>query len=38
MTRSDFRSQGVSVEVGERETAIDLRLTVEYGVKHPEGG
>jgi uncharacterized alkaline shock family protein YloU len=36
MTHADSRSQGVNVEVGEREAAIDLRLTVEYGVSIPE--
>jgi uncharacterized alkaline shock family protein YloU len=32
----DNRPQGVNVEVGEREAAIDLRLTVEYGISIPE--
>ena len=36
MTRADTRSQGVNVEVGEREAAIDLRLTVDYGVSIPQ--
>jgi len=36
MTRADARATGVSVEVGEREAAIDFRLTVEYGVSIPE--
>jgi len=34
--RGDTRSQGVNVEVGAREAAIDLRLTVEYGVSIPQ--
>lgn len=34
--RADSRSRGVNVEVGEREAAIDLRLTVEYGVSIPQ--
>ncbi|AFS78390.1 hypothetical protein DUF322 [Gottschalkia acidurici 9a] len=29
-------SKGVKVEVGERETAIDLYIIVEYGIKIPE--
>ena len=33
---ADTRSTGVNVEVGEREAAIDLRLTVEYGVSIPQ--
>lgn len=36
VTHVDTRSQGVNVEVGEREAAVDLRLTVEYGVNIPE--
>ncbi len=35
VTRADSRSLGVNVEVGAREAAIDLRLTVEYGVSIP---
>jgi uncharacterized alkaline shock family protein YloU len=36
MTGADTRSQGINVEVGEREAAIDLRLTVDYGVSIPQ--
>ena len=36
VTRADTRSQGVNVEVGEREAAVDLRLTVDYGVSIPQ--
>ena len=34
--RTDTRSTGVNVEVGEREAAIDFRLTVEYGISIPQ--
>ena len=36
VTRADARSAGVNVEVGEREAAVDFRLTVEYGVSIPQ--
>jgi len=36
VTGGDTRSQGVNVEVGEREAAVDLRMTVDYGVSIPQ--
>ena len=36
VTGGDTRAQGVAVEVGEREAAVDLTLTVDYGVSIPQ--
>jgi len=36
ITRNDQRSTGVNVEVGHREAAVDLNMTVEYGVSIPQ--
>jgi uncharacterized alkaline shock family protein YloU len=33
---TEHAGQGVRVEVGERETAIDLRMSVRYGVSIPQ--
>ncbi|MGH2515820.1 MAG: Asp23/Gls24 family envelope stress response protein [Ktedonobacterales bacterium] len=35
LARSDQRSTGVNVEVGQREAAVDLNMTVDYGVSIP---
>jgi len=36
LTRTDQRATGVNVEVGQREAAVDLNLTVDYGVNIPQ--
>lgn len=36
ITRSDQRSTGVNVEVGQREAAIDLNMTIDYGANIPQ--
>ena len=36
LARTDQRSTGVSVEVGQREAAVDLNMTVDYGVSIPQ--
>ncbi len=36
LARSDQRATGVSVEVGQREAAVDLNMTVDYGVNIPQ--
>jgi uncharacterized alkaline shock family protein YloU len=36
VTGGDSSAQGVSVEVGEREAAIDLAMSVDYGVSIPQ--
>jgi uncharacterized alkaline shock family protein YloU len=36
ITRTDQRSVGVSVEVGRKEAAVDLNMTVDYGVNIPQ--
>jgi uncharacterized alkaline shock family protein YloU len=36
VTRGDTRSQGVSVEVGEREAAASINIVVVYGVSIPQ--
>lgn len=36
LARTDQRSTGVNVEVGQREAAVDLNMTVDYGVSIPQ--
>ncbi len=36
VTGGDTRSQGVNVEVGEREAAVDLTMVADYGVSIPQ--
>jgi uncharacterized alkaline shock family protein YloU len=36
LARTDQRTSGVSVEVGQREAAVDLNMTVDYGVSIPQ--
>lgn len=36
LARADQRSSGVSVEVGQREAAVDLNMRVDYGVNIPQ--
>jgi uncharacterized alkaline shock family protein YloU len=36
LARTDQRATGVNVEVGQREAAVDLNLTVDYGVNIPQ--
>lgn len=35
LARADQRSTGVNVEVGQKEAAVDLNMTVDYGVNIP---
>ncbi len=36
LMRSDQRTTGVNVEVGQREAAVDMNMTVDYGVNIPQ--
>jgi uncharacterized alkaline shock family protein YloU len=36
LSRSETKISGVSVEVGQREAAVDLNVTVDYGVSIPQ--
>lgn len=36
LSRSDQKVSGVNVEVGQREAAVDLNVTVDYGVSIPQ--
>ncbi|MBM3459680.1 MAG: Asp23/Gls24 family envelope stress response protein [Armatimonadetes bacterium] len=36
MTRQESRDTGVSVEVGAREAAVDVRISADYGVSIPD--
>lgn len=38
LARTDQRTTGVNVEVGQREAAVDLNMTVDYGVSIPQVG
>jgi uncharacterized alkaline shock family protein YloU len=35
LARTDIRVTGVNVEVGQREAAVDLNVTIDYGVNIP---
>lgn len=35
LARTDQRATGVNVEVGQREAAVDLNMTIDYGVNIP---
>jgi uncharacterized alkaline shock family protein YloU len=36
VTRGDTRAQGVRVEVGQREAAVDIKIVVDYGTSVPQ--